>query len=595
VISVIVPTWQRTDRLEETLNSLAREKCECEVIVVCDGPDDAVQQFARSYKKVHVEWVFHDHNLGQAAARNTGAARASGDILLFLDDDTPAEPGLLLAHANAHKNNDRIAVCGRIVESAVAPQSTKTGQFLERGWMQSLQAFEEARTTRQTKQIPSDAAGMSCFGLNCSIRKSLFQEFGGFNPALRYMEEDMELGHRLYMSGVQFVCEPSAVVYHKNTKDLVAYYRRCWWLGGTVDLLRACKFQERNEQTRHLLALDSGPLLERLAHLAFWYGNAPARQLSNILKPITELTGSRLSFRLWHDTTRLQQYWEAVRTSETSRAKLRELAGNPLRVLLLHSISTPQNAQEASYYLSPGRFRKLFDTMKSAGYNCADPLKLEHDGAQWGPRDFVLTFDDGYDDFYTEVFPLMEQYSLKPLVFLTAGIRDSNRWDQANGLRARTLLTAAQIAELQRHGVRFGSHTLTHPSLPDLDDRQLQREVADSRHQLEDLLGEQVNTFAYPFGYLNQRVRAAVIEAGYKLAFTTVPGMNHWQDPYAIRRTEFNEVDSPSFDRWKLRTWLNPRQTMKYELDPLLNVIPSELRKPLRDLRERLRPGAKER
>jgi peptidoglycan/xylan/chitin deacetylase (PgdA/CDA1 family) len=140
--------------------------------------------------------------------------------------------------------------------------------------------------------------------------------------------------------------------------------------------------------------------------------------------------------------------------------------------------------------------------------------------------------------------------------------------------------------------VRFGSHTLTHPSLPDLDDRQLRREVADSKHQLEDLLGEEVNTFAYPFGYLNRRVRAAVVEAGYKLAFTTVPGMNHWQDPYAIRRTEFNEVDSPSFYRWKLRTWLNPRQTMKYEFDPLMSIVPSKLRKPLRGLRERLRPGS---
>jgi peptidoglycan/xylan/chitin deacetylase (PgdA/CDA1 family) len=357
-------------------------------------------------------------------------------------------------------------------------------------------------------------------------------------------------------------------------------------------VLRAVEMGQRNAQTRHLLALDTGPLLDRWVNRAYWHGNGPARRLSAGLQAVTERTGWRGSFRLWQQTTRLQNYWAAVRESGTGREQLRELAGNPVRVLMLHSIATPQDAGEASYYLSPGRFQRLLEAMKAGGYRCADPRKLEDEEAKWGEREFVLTFDDGYDDFYTEVFPLLEQYELKPLVFLPAArIGDSNRWDQANGLRARRLLDAAQIRELRRHGVRFGSHTQTHPSLPRLDDEHLRREVTDSRHQLEDLLGEEVSTFAYPFGDANRRVRVAVIEAGYKLAFTTAEGLNVWQDRFAIQRTEFNELLAPGFYGWKLRSGLAPWQSVKYEVMPLLNMLPREIRGPLLEGWKKLRSG----
>jgi peptidoglycan/xylan/chitin deacetylase (PgdA/CDA1 family)/GT2 family glycosyltransferase len=593
-ISVVIPTWQRAGALKQTLDSLAKnaaEEAEFEVIVVCDGDDARTLELSRNYaspdgsRTMPVQWVFHPENLGLPTARNTGAARAQGELLLFLDDDTVAAPGLLSFHVQTHlqtNGSGKVAVCGRIVESALAEQSTKTGRWMQKVWMRTLEDFEAALTTEDGARIPAEAMSMSCFGLNCSIRRELFGAVGGFNPLLRHMDEEMELGCRLYMDGVQFRSEPRAVVYHRNDKDLVAYYSRCWWLGGSIDVVRALHLGQRNAQTRHLLALDTGPVLERWANRAFWYGNRPARGLSKILNKVTERTGARGSFRLWAETTRLQQYWAAVRESGTGRKELRELGG-PARVLMLHSVAIPESAQETSYYISPGRFRKLLETLKAGGYRSADPMKLQEAGAKWGAREFVLTFDDGYDDFYTEVFPLMEEYGLKPLMFLVAErIGDSNRWDQANGLRSRRLMSAEQIRELRRHGVRFGSHTLTHPSLPQVDDRQLRRELGDSKHQLEDLLGEEISTFAYPFGDANRRVRAAVIEAGYRLAFTTDEGLNVWQDPFAIRRTEFSQSDRPILYRWMLRSGSGPRDAIKYEIAPLVRRIPREIREPLR-------------
>ena len=606
-ISVIVPTWKRAAILKGTLDSLAAQRpldggeAGFAVIVVSDGEDEATRELARSYDAMPVEWIFHAENLGLPAARNTGAARARGDILLFLDDDTSAAAGLLGFHAEAHERahqcpaseggqraarERKVAVCGRIVESAVHAPKTKTAQWLEKAWMETLELFEAARAAPDTDRIPAEAVSMSCFGLNCSISRELFHAVGGFNSALRWMDEEMELGCRLYMRGVQFVNEPRAVVVHRNDKELVAYYERCWRLGGSDDVLRALRMGEHNAQTRQLLGLDSGPLLARMANRAFWYGNGAARGLSAMLKKVTDRTGSRASFRLWQETTQLQRYWEAVRESGVRRGELRELAGHPLRVLMLHSIAEPRSAQEESYYLSPERWRRLLETMKEGGYHCADPVKLQDPSATWGERELVLTFDDGYDDFYTEVFPLLEKYRLKPLVFLPVNrIGDENRWDQANGLRARRLMDTAQIRELRRHGVRFGSHTLTHPSLVRLGDAQLRRELVESRRKLEELLGDEVDMLAYPYGHANPRVRAAAIEAGYKMAFTTVDGLNVWEDPFAMRRIEFNQALPPALYRWKLRSGHGPRSSVKNELAPLYRMIPRELKARIRALR----------
>lgn len=593
-VSVIIPTWRRAGQLRATLDSLAEQwpsgsGTGCEVIVVSDGEDAATRELASGYSAIPVEWIFHERNLGLPSARNSGAANAHGEILLFLDDDMTAAPGLLDCHAEAHEREARrcgkgkaVAVCGRIVESPQGEQRSRTGQWLERAWKETLDRFEAGLREDDGERIPPEAEKMSCFGVNCSISRELFHAAGGFHPALRDMDEEMEFGCRLYRRGVRLISEPQAIVYHRNEKDLVEYYKRCWSLGGSDDVLRAIQLGEHNGQTRQLLSMDLGPSLSRMTHRAFWHANGVACGLSSMLQQLTEWTGWRASFRLWQEITRQQHYWKAVREAGVGRSQLRELAGNGSRILMLHSIARPQNMAEASYYLSPARFRRLLETMKREGYACADPRKLEYPGARWGEREYVLTFDDGYEDFYTEVFPLIESYGLKPLVLLPMErIGDSNRWDQGVGLRARRLMNADQICELRRHGVRFGSHTLTHAFLPKIGDEQLRRELVESKHKLQDLLGEEVTAFAYPFGAANRRVRTAVIEAGYKVAFSTVEGLNVWQDPYSLMRTDFSDLVPPSFYSWKLRHGMGPRRSLKEEAMPLFRLMPRRVKRPI--------------
>jgi peptidoglycan-N-acetylglucosamine deacetylase len=79
-----------------------------------------------------------------------------------------------------------------------------------------------------------------------------------------------------------------------------------------------------------------------------------------------------------------------------------------------------------------------------------------------------------------------------------------------------------QLRQLQRMGMEIGSHTLTHPQLTGLDRGQILHELTESKHKLEDMLGDAVTAFCYPEGKFNQTARSCVIEAGYQLARTTL-------------------------------------------------------------------------
>ena len=86
-------------------------------------------------------------------------------------------------------------------------------------------------------------------------------------------------------------------------------------------------------------------------------------------------------------------------------------------------------------------------------------------------------------------------------------------------------MSVEQIREMAKSGFEIGSHTLTHPHLPDISVEQLTREIVDSKNRLEDILGGEVVSFSYPYGDYDDRVLAASIEAGYDYAVTTKLGI----------------------------------------------------------------------
>jgi len=248
-----------------------------------------------------------------------------------------------------------------------------------------------------------------------------------------------------------------------------------------------------------------------------------------------------VSFKLWSGAALSLAYWTGVRAEGMSRALLGEVIGQPLRVLSFHSISEPQRPADRDYCLSPQRFMRVVRALERRGFRHVSVKEYGRKAME--PRSVALTFDDGYEDFYRSVFPLVGEMALKPTVFVVAGqVGGENVWDVDLG--RRRLLSSRQIVEMHRAGVDFGSHGLTHRWLPGLDDAELRAEVCDSKARLEDLLGAEVDSFAYPYGGVDARVRAMVAEAGYATAMTTAWGANLWRDPLLLRRIELSERDT---------------------------------------------------
>ena len=587
--SIVIPTWQRAVPLEETLASLAGQtRLDFEVIVAVDGPDETNRSLSEKLRFPYpIRWVFHERNLGQASARNSGAEQASGELLLFLDDDTPAGNDLVERHVARHNSDPNwpLAVCGRIVEDRQAPHSCWTSKFMQLGWEQMLDSFDSALSVAGDQSIGPDVERAVHFGLNCSLRRDLFLAHGGFSPILRYMDEDMEFGHRLYRAGVQFRLEPKAVVFHRNTKDMTEYFRRSWFLGGTTSVERVFELGQRNPQTEGLAAMHRGWLPGRLIAKAVWHTTPVSRKIAVGLEQATNYTGSRLLFGAWARLCQTTEHWRGVKSKGCSLDMLKSATGKPAQALMFHSIAEPQSREESRYYISPRRFRRVLRLLRMAGHETSSLADwLRGDVPDHRP---LLTFDDGYDDLYSILLPAAREYNLKPLIFLVADrIPGTNVWDQENGLRSRRLLTLGQIREMQQSGFDFGSHTLTHPWLPDLSDTDLRREVRDSKYRLEDMLGTEITSFAYPYGGVDQRVRAAVAEAGYRLAFTTNPGMNWWNDPLCLNRADLNEVGGGLQVVWKLRTGYSVRQWTSLQLHTLEEKLPGRfLRNNVRNVR----------
>ena len=133
------------------------------------------------------------------------------------------------------------------------------------------------------------------------------------------------------------------------------------------------------------------------------------------------------------------------------------------------------------------------------------------------PADFeALTFDDGYEDFYTTAYPILRAHHYTAVSYVVAGFVGAPRY-----------MSAAQVVELDAAGVEIAAHSVSHADLTRLSAASLRHEVADAKAMLEGLLRHPVLDFCYPSGKLNAAVAQEVQAAGFLSATTTTPGTLH--------------------------------------------------------------------
>lgn len=169
----------------------------------------------------------------------------------------------------------------------------------------------------------------------------------------------------------------------------------------------------------------------------------------------------------------------------------------------------------------------------------------------------VVTFDDGYAEMETYVAEILEQRQVPATFFLV-----TDALDAAQSRGDNRFLSWDGARKLAAAGFSVGSHTVSHRSLAGLEVDEAERELIDSRRQLEENLGRAPFGLAYPYGTVRDftpAVVAAASRAGYRCAVTAVNGLNRPNtDPFVLRRTSMTEGDGPRTFRMIMRGRLDP-------------------------------------
>ena len=179
-----------------------------------------------------------------------------------------------------------------------------------------------------------------------------------------------------------------------------------------------------------------------------------------------------------------------------------------LIILTFHSL---ENSSPAFCY-PPALFAHMLASLAGAGWRSVDlPAAVDQlrRGQALPPSSIAVTFDDGYHSVYETAFPLLVQHRMTATVFLVTGESAPRMPDQRlPSMGGRMMLSWREIAEMQRHGISFGAHTLTHPDLTRLPEAEIERQLQGSQRIVEDTLSVRAETFAYPFGRYDARSRA---------------------------------------------------------------------------------------
>jgi peptidoglycan/xylan/chitin deacetylase (PgdA/CDA1 family) len=192
-------------------------------------------------------------------------------------------------------------------------------------------------------------------------------------------------------------------------------------------------------------------------------------------------------------------------------------------ILMYHSISPTASRQFRQFAVPPDQLEEHLRYMRENGYESMTVTglmeALRQPQASLPVRSLVLTFDDGLEDFFTAAFPLLVKYAMVATLYIVTGyVGGRARWLARTGEGDRKMLNWSQIAEINRAGMEIGAHTTTHPMLDSIPLADARREICESKHELEDRLGERVLSFAYPFGSYDGAVCKLVEEAGYDSA-----------------------------------------------------------------------------
>ena len=280
-LSVVIPTYRRPELLRRCLDALIAQDLAAdrfEIVVVDDGSGDATSDVLAAASGA-VNALTQPVNAGPAAARNRGIDAASGDLVLFLDDDVVAAPNLLSTHLALHEaaGDPTLGILGR-VDWHASIEPTPFMRWLDRSGLQF--AYDT-----WLREGPVDPPYAAFYTANLSIPRDLLVAEGGFDERFPYAAfEDMELAFRLTKRGFRMDYRPQAQAFHTRAMALPDFSARMTKVGESAELMR---------QAAPEFPLDDGQLRDQ--------------DVGRL-----ELLRRRLAARTGNDAALARYYWAAV-------------------------------------------------------------------------------------------------------------------------------------------------------------------------------------------------------------------------------------------------------------------------------------------
>lgn len=218
-ISVLISTYNGAEKIIKALDAIKNQtEAIFEVLVLIDGSTDGTLELLENYTGINSLRTLQQPNGGRSKIRNFGAKAATGDLLIFFDDDMRPEADCVTVHLAHHKIHPDTILTGAQIDLCAEdfPDIRKYRAFLTAKWAKEMDVLNGQ---------PMEKHNLFLTAANLSIPKKVFELLGGFDERLTDAE-DYDLAERANAKGIKLYYCHSAFAWHEDVIDIRRYIKR---------------------------------------------------------------------------------------------------------------------------------------------------------------------------------------------------------------------------------------------------------------------------------------------------------------------------------------------------------------------------------
>ncbi len=214
-----------------------------------------------------------------------------------------------------------------------------------------------------------------------------------------------------------------------------------------------------------------------------------------------------------------------VTQEKTPEIKAKKRTSVEVPILMYHYIRTVENPKDIvgkDLSVSAEMFEKQMQYLTDNHFESItfDDLEMAWQSKKELPKNpIILTFDDGYRDFYTTAWPILKKHHIKATEYIVVNFMKKDQYMNEDEIKA--------LDQDPSKLITIGCHTMSHHDVRILSEEKLSYEIGTCKEELEKLLDHEVTTFAYPSGKISKKALAEVQKNGFHTAVTTEEGQKH--------------------------------------------------------------------